>query len=344
MKALAKREELIAEIERQKKLGEDAMAEEDKWMLEVDVEEDTAEEQQYWLYAVEAARQAGSHALDASNGATSEWSAIVDQKAYQHLPSHNPPPPETLQEVQPPTILRPMPAGPPNNPRTLLAATPKTRRLVQNEPKKKKARTRQRANPPGAPQPSVGRTTRPRPRGRTNVCSAEAQARDSCNLLQPFHSRILNDRQLVRRAFARPRRLQASWCAERGRQVTEEIQAYRYATELMRQSEFKRLEGTEWLSDATINMFLKAYVSDKVDRVHCYSTHFFTLLFQECDPETLTVNFDAVANFSTRQFGGLSAEGHYVLDDLYIPTHVGENHWIVLVPTLPIVPSKCLTP
>ncbi|EJK73416.1 hypothetical protein THAOC_04960 [Thalassiosira oceanica] len=42
------------------------------------VEEDTAEEQQYWLYAVEAARQAGSYALDdASNGATPEWSAIA---------------------------------------------------------------------------------------------------------------------------------------------------------------------------------------------------------------------------------------------------------------------------
>jgi len=306
------------------------MAEEDKWMLEVDVEEDTAEEQQYWLYAVEAARQAGSHALDASNGATSELSAIVDQKAYQHLPSHNPLPLEMPREDEPPNNLSPMPAGPPANPRPVLAATAKTRPLVPTGPKKKRARTRQRADPPGAPQPSVGRTTRPHPRGRTNVCSAEAQARDSCNLLQPFQSRIRNDRQLVRRAFARPPRLQASWCSERGRQVTEEIQAYRYATESMRQSEFKRLEGTEWLSDATINMFLKAYVSDKVDRVHCYSTHFFTHLFQECDPETLIINFDAVANYSTRQLGGLSADGHYVLDDLYIPTHVGENHWIVL--------------
>ena len=319
MKALATREELSAEIGRQKELGEDAMAEEDKWMLEVDVEEDTAEEQQYWLYAVEAARQAGSHALDASNGATSEWSDIVDQEAYQHIPSHNPPPPETSQETVALTNRRPVPAE-----------TPRIRRPVVNEPTRKKARTRKRTNASGAPQlPSRG-TRRLHPRDRTNFCSAEAQTRDSCNLLQPFHSRIRNDRQLVRRAFARPPRLRSIWSSERGRQVTEEIRAYRYATESMRQSEFKRLESNEWLSDATINMFLKAYVSDKVDRAHCYSTHFFTQLFQNCDPKTCNINFDAVANYSTRQVGGLSAEGNYVLDDLYIPTHVGGNHWIIL--------------
>ena len=63
----------MGEIERQLEMGVDAIAEEDRWMLEIDMEElmeSTLAEQQYWLYAVEAARQAGTRALELSKGAT----------------------------------------------------------------------------------------------------------------------------------------------------------------------------------------------------------------------------------------------------------------------------------
>ena len=256
MKALATREKLTAEIERQKTLGEDAMAEGDKWMLEVDIERDTAEEQQYWLYAVEAARQAGSHALDASNGATPEWSEIVAGEEYRHIPSMNhpqPPPAETS----------------PDN------APPKQPCSARAKPSTKTASKRKRTRAPHVPKPSTRRRSFSPSQRRANECSEEATTRDSCNLLQPFRSRILNDRRLVRNAFARPRRLQTGWSEAEGRQVSEELRAYRYANESMTQSELKRLEAQAWLSDANINMFLKAYVTDKVDRVHCYSTHFF---------------------------------------------------------------------
>ena len=55
------KEELQVEIEKQKELGGEGLAEQDKWMLEVnlaDLEKMTGESQYYWLVAVQAAREA----------------------------------------------------------------------------------------------------------------------------------------------------------------------------------------------------------------------------------------------------------------------------------------------
>ena len=54
-------------------MGEEAISEEDKWMLEVDTTElrdSTLEEQQFWLHAIEAAQQAGTRPLKLTEGAT----------------------------------------------------------------------------------------------------------------------------------------------------------------------------------------------------------------------------------------------------------------------------------
>ena len=70
----------MKEIKRQLNMGVDAIADEDRWMLEIDVcklKEKSLAEQQYWLYAVEAARQAGTRTLELSEGATNKWSDIM---------------------------------------------------------------------------------------------------------------------------------------------------------------------------------------------------------------------------------------------------------------------------
>ena len=315
-KALATREALLTEIERQKQLGSEALSENDQWMLEVDVEDETAEDQQYWLFAVEAARQAGAHALEASNGSTSEWSEIVDGEEYQHIASQNPPP------TPPSSMPRPDVEAKEDRPK-------KTVRTIQVKPSRTKEPKLKCSVGHCATKPPTQRLTRPRPQPRTNYCSGAARTSDSCNLLQPFRSRILQDRKLVRKAFDRPPRLLARWSEEQGRQVSTEQVAYKYANQSMVQTEFKLLEGTAWLSDANINMFLQAYVTDKVERAHCFSTHFFVNLFSTCNPNTNDINFSAVSNHSA-VFGGLAVDGCYLLDDLYIPTHVGENHWIMI--------------
>ena len=50
---------LFKEIERQLAMWEEAIAEEDKWMLKVDItqlRDSSLEEQQFWLHAIEAAQ------------------------------------------------------------------------------------------------------------------------------------------------------------------------------------------------------------------------------------------------------------------------------------------------
>ena len=51
-----------------------------QWLLEIDphvLREKALPKQQYWLLAVDAAREAGERALDLSKGATSSWKSIL---------------------------------------------------------------------------------------------------------------------------------------------------------------------------------------------------------------------------------------------------------------------------
>ena len=58
--ATEKKEELQKEIQRQQELGEDGLDEQDKFLLEIkldDLEETSGEYQEYWLLAIRAARR-----------------------------------------------------------------------------------------------------------------------------------------------------------------------------------------------------------------------------------------------------------------------------------------------
>ena len=66
-------------------------------MLEVDVaqlRDSTLEEQQYWLHAIEAARQAGTRAMELTEGATNNWDDIIRDDNFAHLPTTTPIPTE----------------------------------------------------------------------------------------------------------------------------------------------------------------------------------------------------------------------------------------------------------
>ena len=65
-----------------------------KCLLEIDTSEllnSKINSQQYWLYAVEATRTAGSRALKISDGKTVSWNDIIQNGKYINLPIHNPP-------------------------------------------------------------------------------------------------------------------------------------------------------------------------------------------------------------------------------------------------------------
>ena len=310
-KALAKREEVVKEVNRQRLLGEEAMADEDRWMLEVDLDQSSMEDQQYWLHAVEAARQAGAHALEASNGATTAWADIVRDKGYAHIASSNPPPQEvherkkqqsdrtlTLNSEQP--IHKRNPRPPRASEKRTVGQKPAVRRpLPQQTHRVGDNRTR-----------------------RSNFCTEEARTKDDCKLLQQFSSRPRLESRQLGQAFRRPPILVSTPSTVPGRTTTvEEVDAYKYCSHSMTQTDFKRFNNGKWLADSNINMLLQAYVTDKIDRAHCFTSHFFTQL--------LNVGYEAVSNYSNA-FGGMTEEGAYTLDNLFIPAHVDGNHWIIL--------------
>ena len=94
---LARKEDLLKEIERQLDMGVDTIANEDRWMLEVDVDQlrnTSLSEKQYWIHAVEAAQQAGSRALKLAEGVSCSWADILQNGKSEHLPTTTPIPSE----------------------------------------------------------------------------------------------------------------------------------------------------------------------------------------------------------------------------------------------------------
>ena len=91
-------EDLLTEIERQLDMGVDCVADKDKWMLEVDpvqLANFSLKEKQYWLYEVEAARQAGTRAMEVTEGATNDWAeAMKDETLSRKIPTMTPVPDE----------------------------------------------------------------------------------------------------------------------------------------------------------------------------------------------------------------------------------------------------------
>ena len=62
-------------------------------MLEVDTTElrdSSLEVQQFWLHAIEAAQQAGTRALELTEGATNNWNDIIRDGKFSHLPTTTP--------------------------------------------------------------------------------------------------------------------------------------------------------------------------------------------------------------------------------------------------------------
>ena len=78
-------------------MGVECVSEADKWMLEIDVVQLASfslAEKQYWLHAVEAARQAGTRAMELTEGATNDWNEIIRDENFTHLPTTTPIPTE----------------------------------------------------------------------------------------------------------------------------------------------------------------------------------------------------------------------------------------------------------
>ena len=95
--ALKSRQEVLTKIEQQLDKGLEGLPPEDQWLLEInphELREKALPQQQYWLLAVDAAREAGERALNISKGATSSWKRILKDgqfaKVAMLLPTSTP--------------------------------------------------------------------------------------------------------------------------------------------------------------------------------------------------------------------------------------------------------------
>ena len=70
----------MREIENLLDTGVEGVAEEDRWMLEIDQESllsYSVEDKQFWINAVTAAMKAAEHALEQSHRTTNSWSEVM---------------------------------------------------------------------------------------------------------------------------------------------------------------------------------------------------------------------------------------------------------------------------
>ena len=90
---LAVQEDLMTEIERLLDTGAEGVAQEDRWMLEIDQDQImsyTVEDKQFWINSVNAAMKACANALEKSDGASKSWSDVVrDCKLWTEQPSQD---------------------------------------------------------------------------------------------------------------------------------------------------------------------------------------------------------------------------------------------------------------
>jgi len=313
---LAAQEDVLKEVERQLELGLGSLPPESQFLLEIlhttlydnDMRTD---KQQYWLYAIQAARQAGKNALDASKGTTTSWSAVLKDDALDDLPSHTPPPPPLPADaVKPPPTTPTSPPPSAQSSHTIisradLAAAAIAKKQVQAFRKRRK-------------------TSASRDHTSTLTLYPHTIERDHLNILSgvcppPHHRRpfqvLLSQR--MTRSSAGP---------------SAETIVIRSGSDSIQHSSFIRLNEGIWLNDKPINYnyFLNQIVQPTHEKVHCYSSYFFTALRQR-------YYFGSV-----RRWHPSIPDGLFALDSLFVPINRGNNHWLLLHVQPPTAPRQAV--
>ena len=77
----------MREIENLLNTGVEGVAEEDRWMLEIDQESllssYSVEDKQFWINAVTAAMKAAEHALEQLDRTTNSWSKVMQDGRFK---------------------------------------------------------------------------------------------------------------------------------------------------------------------------------------------------------------------------------------------------------------------
>ena len=309
---LASKAKLFKEIERQLAMGEEAIAEEDRWMLEVDVaqlRDSTLEEQQYWLHAIEAARQAGTRALELTEGATDDWNDIIRDETFAHLPTTTPIPTEEEPTVEAPSsapadttessnvqstptslysLLMKHTEDQSSNSTTTKPSKKQSAVPVKSPPKKARKRRMKKSSATSVQLKAYG-DLRPQQGGRRFNISRDALDADNANLRLFTRSTTMSrpESRSITAAFNASPRYGVPFTNVDGGISRLEAAVVKRGEHSATQSEFRCLRGNGWLYDLVIHIFLRAYVQEKVEGAHCLSSYFFNLLWNANEEDDL---------------------------------------------------------
>lgn len=298
------REDILTEIERQLDLGLGSLPAESKFLLEIPSSELLArdtEKQQYWLYAIEAARTAASNALAATGGETNSWETIKQNNGLAQLPTFNPPPRDTTGT---------------NKPEVKQPKVSQSRVVITAEDIKKATSARQHA---AAYRTKKKAAEQRRPTSISSL-SPHTIASDSHNLFSDLHFGGNLSRQqktfLQSQFYKRtPRAIQAS---------SKDPTTIRHQSDSVTLSGMSRFQEGHWLSDDSINYFFKHILQPSARNTHCYSSFFFSLLLNNStDPDKF--DFSSVHRWHRRVNSAI-----FDLDSLLVPINRHNNHWLLL--------------
>ena len=153
-------EDLLQEVERQLSMGVDNVSEDDRWMLELDMDQllsFSLSKKQLWIQSVEAARQASTRAMQLSEGATNNWNDIIKDKKYDFLPATT----QTSQDPSAPAATAPSPH------KTVKETSPKQER------ERESVQTQKKQDQPRKPR----QATKTNPKGRRRDHQRRSQSR-----------------------------------------------------------------------------------------------------------------------------------------------------------------------
>ena len=305
---LAARRDVLKEIEQQLDQGLNNIPPECRWLLEIDpdtIYTRRLEDQQHWLDAVNAARSAGIHAAEISDGATSSWTAIVNDGQFSHLPTKTSElpiatlPTDTAAVVTPggtqPTVIKPT-AG--NSCRTLKV---ELERSVAAQSKVRRIRQATRRGPTSNARPAYF------------PLSSATSAKDRLGILDKVSPHGLEYRQ-TRHQLTSP--------LDAGTDLDTVVAIKR--SDSVRRSNFARLREGVWLDDEIINYVSKQIVEPVMDRGHVYSSFFFHRLLNEGNAAP-HYNFADVRRWHLRV-----EEGLFNLRELLVPINKNNAHWLLL--------------
>jgi len=302
---LAEREEVLSEIEKQLDLGIDVLPEESKFLLEIPPQElysMRTDRQQYWLYAIQAARTASVRALQVSTGDTACWATVVADDKLTGLPTFTPlPPAESIPAPTPvPTVTQAQLLT-----RSRLDVTPSDIAAAKAAKKQVTAFRKRRRSGPGRSQTAA-----------VPPISSQVFEKDNLSILVD-----VQPPQHQRKAFRDLLTKKNTRALARSGEDRVVIRGGNNRSDSITHSSFARLNEGMWLSDETINYFGKNIIQPSHTQVHFYSSFFFSKVMNDSSG----YDFDSVRRWHNRIDGGL-----FGLDSLFIPINRDNEHWLLL--------------